>query len=100
MSKFFDDLLFHEGFVYTLWGHKPLTLAAIYHGPESVGENMDTQNCYIEQAYDIPENWEKWEKICARFPMKRYLLFQLPCQEDPNFFYLYFVDILQTATIL
>ena len=82
MTKFFDDLLFQEGAVYSLWGSKPITEIALYHYSKeelaAIQESLskeDLQNCYVIDNYDLPANWEKWEKIQSRFPIKRYLFF-------------------------
>ena len=64
---------------------------------ENLAENED---CYISEQYDLPKNWEKWEKISSRFPMKRYLLFKSHTSEDENVSFVYFVDVLKTAALM
>ncbi|MEN9344007.1 MAG: hypothetical protein RLZZ453_794 [Chlamydiota bacterium] len=107
MSKFFDDLLFSEQAVYTLWGSKPITEIVMYHYNEeewSIISNEFTaeekKNCHIDKDYDLPQNWEKWEKISLRFPMNRYLLFRSHFDDDGKASFLYLVDVIKTAVTI
>lgn len=107
MAKFFDDLLFEEGAVFTLWGSKPMTEIILYHYSEEemavMFDNLtkeELENCYINYKYDLPKNWEKWEKIHSRFPIKKYLLFRSHFSEDKKVSFVYFVDILKSASII
>lgn len=107
MGKFFDDLLFVEGGAYTVWGSKPITEIVLYHYTDEEMNEMlkgvpqeDKKNCYVEDSYDLPLNWEKWEKICSRFPMKKYLIFRSHYDEDGKASFVYIVDILKTAVVL
>lgn len=107
MAKFFDDLLFDERAVFTLWGSKPMTEIILYHYSEEemalMFENLtkeELENCYINYKYDLPENWEKWEKTHSRFPIKKYLLFRSHFSDDKKVSFVYFVDILKSASII
>lgn len=107
MEKFFSDLLFAEGGIYTLWGEKPVTEIVLYHYTDeemnALSQDLpeeDKKNCYVTDCYDLPCNWEKWEKIQSRFPIKKYLLFRSHLDEDGKASFVYFVDILKTAIVL
>lgn len=104
LGKFFDDLLFVEGGVYTLWGCKPVTEIVFYHYTEEEMQSNfsedEKKDCFIQDVYDLPLNWEKWEKICSRFPFKKHLLFRSHFDEDGKASFVYFVDILKTAVTL
>lgn len=104
MEKFFRDLLFEELGAFTLWGSKPITEIVLYTSEAEMAtsyENLtENEDCYISEKYDLPKNWEKWEKISSRFPMKRYLLFKSHTSEDENASFVYFVDVLKTAALM
>lgn len=107
MTKFFHDLLFSEGAVYTLWGSKPMTEIILYHYSDeewaAIHKNIppeDLKDGFAFDVYDLPTNWELWEKISSKFPMNRYLLFKSHTSEDGRISFIYFVDIFKTATVL
>jgi len=107
MEKFFSDLLFAEGGAYTLWGTKPITEIVLYHYTDeemkALQEELskeDKENCYVTDCYDLPSNWEKWEKIKSQFSIKKYLLFRSHFDEDGKASFAYFVDVLRTATLI
>ena len=107
LGKFFDDLLFWENGAYTLWGSKPLTEIVLYHYTEEQRAEQiksipkeELENCYVIDQYDLPVNWEKWEKISSRFHLNRYLLFKSHSSEDGEVSFVYFVDILKTAAVI
>lgn len=107
MEKFFKDIMLDHCAVYTLCGSKPMTKIDIYyHSEEEVMawydqmSDEEKKTAVVVDDYDLPENWEKWEKICSHFPMSRYLFFRRVDPEDPNFASLYFVDIAKTASTL
>ncbi len=107
MEKFFDDLLFVEGGAYTLWGSKPITEIVLYHYTDDEMNEMlkglsqeEKENCYLDDDYDLPLNWEKWEKIHTRFPIKKHLIFRSHYDEDGKASFVYIVDILKTAVVL
>lgn len=107
MRKFFHDLLFVEQGVYTLWGSKPITRIVLYHyTQEEVDAWLKTlpkealDNGYVMENYDLPENWEKWEKISSRFPAKRYLFFKDEFDEENKVSFVYLIDILRTALVI
>ena len=60
----------------------------------------ERENCFIQNNYDLPSNWEKWEKIKSKFPLKKHLLFQSHFDEDGKASFVYFVDILKTAVAI
>jgi hypothetical protein len=107
MGKFFHDLLFGEGVAFTLWGTKPITEIVLYHYTDEEMTAMlretskeERENCYVNDNYDLPDNWEKWEKVQSRFPIKKYLIFRSRFNEDGKISFVYFVDILKTATLI
>lgn len=107
MTKFFRDIMLEENCIYTLWGSKPMTRIIIYKYPEEMVKEYleslskeDMKNARIISKYDLPENWERWEEIKDRFPLKRYMLFEVKWQNEPHVKILYFVDILKTALVL
>ncbi len=106
MTELFDNILFWEGAAYTLWGSKPLTMIIITHYTteelaqfEKDQDLKASKNCYIVDT-SMVENWPRWEQVCAKFPMKRYLLFRSHDSEDGRYSFIYFVDILKTATVI
>lgn len=107
MTKFFKDMMLDERGVFTLMGSKPLTLIVLENYTEeeiqahyaSLSEE-EKKNGRIVEKYDLPENWEKWEKVSARFPMKRYMLFKSGMYENPNATFVFFVDILKTTMVI
>lgn len=106
MEKFFKDIMLEEGSIYTLFGSKPMTAIAInYHSDDEVQAIFD-QMSEEEKATavivddDLPQNWEKWEKLRSRFSMNRYLFFKKTDPEDSKFATLYFVDIAKVALVL
>lgn len=107
MSKFFKDLLLDEHGIFTLMGSKPLTLIILSHyTDEEIQAYYDglteeeKKNGHIIEKYDLPENWEKWEKMSSLFPMKRFMLFKSDLYEDPNATFVFFVDVLKTAMVI
>lgn len=107
MTEFFSELLFSEKAAYTLWGSKPITEIVLYHySDEQMNVMFDEANAegwkdsfYIEN-YHLPENWERWEKIQNRFPMKRYLLFKSNKKSKSEYSFVYFVNVFATASVV
>ncbi|MCI0381693.1 MAG: hypothetical protein L0207_01385 [Chlamydiae bacterium] len=106
MEEFFNDLMFFERGIYTLWGSKPMTRVVLEHFTQEELENRilteeEKKTAFsLAKDYTLPENWEKWKKISSRFPLKRYLLFQSDWYNDPKATYVYFVDILKTTLVI
>ncbi len=106
MTKLFDNILFWDHAVYTLWGSKPITEIVLSHYSdedmaliEKEASLNPSNNGYIVEG-DLEENWERWEAIQSRFPMKRYLLFKSHDSVDGRYSYVYFVNILRTAMVI
>ncbi len=107
MTRLFDSLMFAEGGVFVLWGSKPMTEMILYHyTEEEIAEALKTvdpeqiKNCYVYDDGDLEENWARWEQVSSKFPMKRYLLFRSHDSEDGHATFIYFVDVLRTATVI
>ena len=109
METFFKDVFLQESAIYTLWGTKPVTKIDIhYHlptDPEVIAfyaemSEEDKKNAIIFDHYDLPQNWEKWEKIRERFPIRQFLFFKQADLEDPKFASIYFVNIKHTISTL
>ncbi len=107
MEKFLKDVMLDESAIFTLCGSKPMTTIDIhYHSDEEVWawynqmSDEEKKTAVMVEDYDLPENWDKWEKICSRFPMNRYLFFRRVNPEDPKFASLYFVDVAKVAQTL
>lgn len=111
MTKFFKDVFLDQSAIFTLWGSKPMTFmdCRCYTQEEMQAweawiENLSSDEkkslIYHAEAYNLPENWEKWEKINTRYPIKKYLFFKSSSFWDPKTDLIYFIDVLQTAFIL
>ena len=107
MEKFFKDIMLDQSAIYTLCGSKPMTTINIhYHSDEEVLawfnqlSEEKKKNAIVIEDYDLPQNWEKWEKIRLHFPISRYLFFKRTNPEDPKFASLYFVDVAKVALTL
>ncbi len=108
MNKFFRDVFLRESAIYTLWGTKPITRIIVRHISEEevereylqLTEEEKKEVVLFPEAYDLPENLEKWEKIQSHIPMQRYLFFKKPHPRDQRFEQLFFVNIEETAQAL
>ena len=107
MEKFFKNILLDQCAIYTLCGSKPMTKIDIhYHSDEEVMawynqmSDEEKKTAVVVEDYDLPENWDKWEKVRPRFSISRYLFFRRIDPEDPKFASLYFVDIAKVALTL
>ena len=108
LTQFFNDIMLCENGIYTLWGSsKPITMIQVdtYSDAErksfcaSISEE-EKKKCLIIYNYNLHKTWEKWEQISNRFPIKRYMLFKKDLDGDQNTFFVVFVDILKTATMI
>lgn len=104
MEPFFKELLLEETAIYTLWGSKPVTRCVLYYHTDNELEELYNQmteqekkEVFFRENSHFEENWEKWEKIQSRFPMKRYLLFKVDNPGSEKTALVYFVNILETA---
>lgn len=112
LTQFFSDIMFFQHGIYTLWGaHKPMIIFPV---ADYSDEEMQTMfDSYSEEdkkkkgfkvdvieGYNFPEAWKKWEKISHLFPMKRYMLFKQVDEQDPQVFFVVFIDILKTAAVI
>ncbi len=107
MEKFFRDVMFKESAIYTLLGTKPATVIVLtFFTDEEIDAwlaNMSEEEkkdlIIHSEAYDLPENWQKWEKIQSQFPISKYLLFKKDREPGAKTQEIYFVNILQTALL-
>lgn len=107
MEKFFRDVMLEEGGIYTLCGSKPITLITIsYDSDDEIQAYLaqlseeEKEELHIDMDYNLPANWEKWEKIKARFTLEKYLFFKKKDPDDPNNAFIFLVDKLKTSNIL
>lgn len=104
LTQFFNDTMFFENGIYTLWGSKPLTLMAIPNFSDeeyqafydALTEEEKSEELNLD-GYDLPNTWEKWEQISARYPMNKYKLFKTDLFQDDHYIFVFFVNILKTA---
>lgn len=104
MEPFFTGLMLQSPAIYTLCGSKPMTCITLhYHTDEEIQAYYDTMTeeekktaLYVED-YQLPQNWEKWEQIRSRFPIKRFMIYKKNDASDPNFANVYIVDPLKVA---
>jgi hypothetical protein len=111
MTKFFKDVFLDQSAIFTLWGSKPMTFMDCHSYTK---EEMQAWDAWIEklssdekkslvyhaEVYNLPENWEKWEKISSKYPIKKYLFFKNSSFWNPKTELIYFIDVLQTAFTL
>ncbi|MDN3505424.1 MAG: hypothetical protein P0S95_07610 [Rhabdochlamydiaceae bacterium] len=83
MSDFFHMLLLEEGGAYTLFGSKPVTECNLYYyTQEEVDEYLDSLSDEEKatvtefERYHFEENWDKWENVQSKYPLKGFLLFR------------------------
>ena len=102
LSEFFRDVFLEESAIYTLWGTKPLTAFDICYYTKDELQNLRHQHGVPDDKdskvisvtrYTIPENWDKWEQIRSRFPIKNFLFFKKQDNFFPKIYRLYFVNI-------
>jgi hypothetical protein len=105
MEAFFRDLLLVEGGIYTLLGSKPITQISLETFTEEEKQayvdslsKKELENALVIEDYSLPQHWEKWKKISAQFPLKRYLLLEKETKEHAKS--LYFINIFQTAVTI
>lgn len=107
MGKFFKDIMLEEGAIFTLCGSKPLTIipVSLYSDEEMQAffdqmSDEEKKNAVIVEDYDLPQNWEKWERIHDRFPTTKFLFFKKEDIDCDKVVYIYFVNILETIKVL
>ena len=108
LEKFFSDIMLQESGIYSLLGSKPLTMIVLDLTPEEkireivdqMSEEEKKEFISWDTHYDLPENWQKWEKISSRYPIRNYLLFKKSRKDDPLFEDIYFINIRETAFVI
>lgn len=104
MESFFTGLMLQNPAIYTLCGSKPMTCVTLcYHTGEEIQAYYDQlteeekKNAVYVEDYQLAQNWEKWEQVRSRFPIKRYMIYKKNDTGDPKFAQVYFVDPLKVA---
>lgn len=112
LRQFFRNLLFYYPGAYTLFGTKPISAVCITHLTE---EDKIRQNEYLQtlseeerlkkssRKYDHEKNYEKWNEIKSRFPIRQYLFGSFRSSVFPNdkkTKIILFVNIEETVKIL
>jgi len=110
LKEFFRELLFDNTGAYTLYGTKPVSIVLIQEPPtdeereewrkyyESLSEKEKAELRVHKARYDFRANYQKWQEIKSRFPIRQYLfgIFRL---DDKNETF-YFVNIETTVRAL
>ena len=111
LEKFLKDVMLDENGIYTLFGSKPMVIFPVFcYSKEDYQQLYDSmseeekRNAIIIQDeddhYDLPENWEKWEKFQAQFLSKRYVMVKQPVPDLPKEFTICFADLARVALCL
>lgn len=107
MEKFFKDVMLEENGIFTLLGTKPITAIPLYlYTDEELKAYYDQlsaeeQDELLEVVdYNVPRNWEEWEKIQSRFPIRNYLFFKKIDILNPRVPVIYFVNIQKTTALI
>ncbi len=109
MQEFFRDLLFKHPGAYTLFGTKPISTSCVYHLTEE--DKKELQEYYEslskeerskmrKKRYDYDANYERWQKIKDRFPVRQYLFGSFPSIFDETTEIVLFVNIEETLRVL
>lgn len=84
IEQFLSYLIFDEGFVYTLFGSKPMS---------TIGHDTTTPLSYKElyphPLFELESWWQIWEKYSHLFPLRGYLLFS---QNKEGWFEIFFIN--------
>ena len=107
VGKFFRDIMLDEGAIYTLWGSKPLSEIGIYYYSEEevrvyyeqLSDEKRREGVGVEN-YDLPDNWEKWDKLRTSLPINKYLFVKKIHPMDEHITLVYFVNIANTTRVL
>ena len=108
MEKFFCEIMLEEDCIYTLWGTKPMTQITLFHFTDEEMQASIDQMTEEELAnahhritpYDLPANWENWEKVASKYPTPKFLFFSKPREAGSHSQNIYFVNILQAALVI
>lgn len=109
LQEFFRDLLFKNPGAYTLFGTKPISTSCIYHFTEEDKRQMEEYYKTLskeelskmrKKRYDYDANYEKWQKMKHRFPIRQYLFGTFALPFDDKVEVLLFVNIEETLRTL
>lgn len=109
LQEFFRDLLFNYPGAYTLFGTKPISTSCVYHFTEEDKREIEEYNKNLskeerskmrEKRYDYDANYEKWQKIKARFPIHQYLFGSFPSPYVDKVEVVLFVNVEETLRTL
>lgn len=109
MQEFFRELLFKYPGAYTLFGTKPISSSCVYHLTEE--DKQELQEYYTslseekrskmrKRKYDYDANYEKWQKIKDRFPIRQYLFGSFPSLFDDTVEIVLLVNIEETLRVI
>lgn len=83
LTLFFEELLIEHGGIYTLYGHKPMTIESIYDYNEEdmkkiqgfLQNHPEIESAQVERYID--ETWLDWKKISRNYEIRNYLLAEI-----------------------
>ena len=99
--------MFDQSGIYTLYGSKPMIRFPIFYYSDEEYQQMyeslsekEKQTTIVLNDYDLPENWENWERSQAQFLSKRYILIKQPIPDSPKESMICFADLAKVALCL
>lgn len=102
LKEFFRDLLFNSPGAYTLYGAKPISISNLTHLTEANKQKLEEdyqllseeeKSNLILRRYDFTTNYNKWEKIKDRFPIRQYLFGTFPSPYENSVELVLFVNV-------
>jgi hypothetical protein len=111
LREFFHDLLFDDLGAYVLYGTKPMSWSCLEDLPteeekarwKSYYESLPPEEkakYFTKRVYDFKGNFQKWEQIKHRFPIRQYLFGRFSNTTSEKVENLCFVNIEQAVRVL
>ncbi len=109
LKEFFRDLLFNTPGGYTLYGTKPVSMVNLACLTEQDRRKLqedyqalsdEEKSHVLLQRYDFATNYNRWEKIKDRFPIRQYLFGVFPSPYEKSVELVLFVNIEMTVKTL
>ncbi len=107
MEDFFTGVMLQNQAIYTLCGSKPMTCITLYYYTEEEIQayydqmtEEDKKTAIPLEDYHLEQNWEKWEQLRSRFPMKTFQLYKEKTTPGSKYAHVYFVDSLKVIKTL